>query len=161
MYKILSAVAMSGLLFAAGGASAQVFPGSGPWTLGVGGESLNLYQTVPNVSCVTQFTVQLSGGSYSITGGSFSPGHAACGTQISAYGFPWALTVDPTTNDVTIYNVKVDAVYGICDGTISGATYDTVNQIISIPVGTTIPGYLKASPSTSIPCEVDGDLSVL
>ena len=159
MNKILSAFAVSALIFSAGGASAQVFPGPGPWSMDTQPSTgeLNLYQTVPNVSCVTSFAVSAVGSSYEVTGGTFSSGHAACGVNIFPLNFDWPLTVSGTV--VTISGVKVDAVYGICEGTLVG-NYDTLAQTVEFAPGTFIPGYLKASPSTSIPCYVDGILHV-
>lgn len=160
MNKILSAFAVSAMLFSAGGVSAQAFPGSGPWSMDTQPSTgdLNLYQTVPNVACVTSFAVSPSGSNYSVTGGSFGAGHAACGVNIIPLNFPWALSVSGTT--VTITGVKVDAVYGICEGNLVG-DYDTSSaQTVEFAPGTFIPGYLKASPSTSIPCYVDGILHV-
>ena len=159
MYKVLSAFAMSGLIFAASGASAQSFPGTGPWTMSTDSSTgeLNLYQTVPDVSCNASFSVVASGSNYSVTGGSFSPGVGFCGPNIFPFSFSWDLNISGTV--ATIVGAKVDAVYGICEGNLVG-TYDSGNQTVTLAPGTFIPGYLKASPSTSIPCFVDGVLHV-
>lgn len=159
MYKFLSAFAMSSVIFVAGGASAQSLPGSGPWTLQTDASTgeLNLYQTVPNVSCNATFSVTGSAPNYSVNSGTFSPGVGFCGPNIFPFGFTWNLNVSGTVATISV--AKVDAVYGICEGNLVG-DYDAIGKTITFAPGTFIPGYLKSSPSTSVPCFVDGVLHV-